>query len=599
MSQYNTGNSVPSSDMRDAWDNNATLDNFLNNNELTVTTRTGIERDSLAGIQKKAEDQREQIAVDGAAVVEDTRQNLIPLSRQYMTLADAQADIANIPEGSTTYYRSPDDSALAIEVINSGGTLAPTGRMMPSQKAVKEVSESLLSIPVRPVKVPIIVDEAGNVPVWLVDGDLAVRGVTEGFVSLLNGRVQGKGTENFSSPDSKVPLFVDEAGNVPVWLINGNLAVRGLDQSLVNLLSGIFNSAFQLRESPLTATKPIATDGRTLFKFKSKLGRVIDGVNTTARMMFTGDSWTEYVAIPQAMYKLCQEKYGVTNSSYISVNGQFMLNSTTFAKSSGWVLYDASTVTTGPGNGCGPDGQSISTTASDQTVTITNQPCTQVNILYQDLDGTFRYRIDGGSWTVVAGGGSGVMKRLLINPLSDAMHSIEIDTTGNTGTVALHGFWCPRSAGGVEIMKCGNAGITGRGITNYYDQIQQYANFMQPDLVFVILGTNDFRTSTGTASYVEGLQNLVGQYKAAYPETGIVLISPARCNATGNPPSSAYRDAMANLAMELGVEFFNFHDDWDTWAVMNKYGVWVDSLHLNDSGAAGLAKSLDRHFVSL
>ncbi|WP_337071997.1 SGNH/GDSL hydrolase family protein [Klebsiella aerogenes] len=139
MSQYNTGNSVPSSDMRDAWDNNATLDNFLNNNELTVTTRTGIERDSLAGIQKKAEDQREQIAVDGAAVVEDTRQNLIPLSRQYMTLADAQADIANIPEGSTTYYRSPDDSALAIEVINNEGVLSPTGRSMPSQMVVASV----------------------------------------------------------------------------------------------------------------------------------------------------------------------------------------------------------------------------------------------------------------------------------------------------------------------------------------------------------------------------------------------------------------------------------------------------------------------------
>ena len=141
MSQYNTGNPVPSSDMRDAWDNNETVDIFVSGNQLTVTTRAGIERDSLAGIQKKAEDQREQIAVDGAAVVEDTRQNLIPLSRQYMTLADAQADIANIPDGSTTYYRSPDDSALAIEVINSGGTLAPTGRRMPSQAFVTGIDQ--------------------------------------------------------------------------------------------------------------------------------------------------------------------------------------------------------------------------------------------------------------------------------------------------------------------------------------------------------------------------------------------------------------------------------------------------------------------------
>ncbi|HFY9731316.1 sialate O-acetylesterase [Klebsiella quasipneumoniae] len=67
---------------------------------------------------------------------DEVRQNLIPLSKQYATLAAAQADIANIPEGSTTYYRSPDDSALAIEVINNAGTLQPTGRKMPSQAAV-------------------------------------------------------------------------------------------------------------------------------------------------------------------------------------------------------------------------------------------------------------------------------------------------------------------------------------------------------------------------------------------------------------------------------------------------------------------------------
>ena len=141
MGEYNTGNPVPSSAMPDVWDNNATIDEFVNSPELTLTTRTGTERDTLAGIQKKSDDQRVQMAEDGAAVVEETRQNLIPLSRQYMTLAAAQADIANIPDGSTTYYRSPDDSALAIEVMNVGGTLQPTGRKMPSQQAVDDIEE--------------------------------------------------------------------------------------------------------------------------------------------------------------------------------------------------------------------------------------------------------------------------------------------------------------------------------------------------------------------------------------------------------------------------------------------------------------------------
>ncbi|WP_411549098.1 hypothetical protein [Klebsiella pneumoniae] len=64
--------------------------------------------------------------------------------REFPTLAAAQADAdaGNIQVGSTAYYRSPDDSALAIEVINNGGTLEPTGRRMPSQVYI----DSLLSI---------------------------------------------------------------------------------------------------------------------------------------------------------------------------------------------------------------------------------------------------------------------------------------------------------------------------------------------------------------------------------------------------------------------------------------------------------------------
>ena len=72
------------------------------------------------------------------SAADEVRDTLIPLSRQYMTLAEAQADIANIPEGSTTYYRSTDDRALAIEIINNGGTLEHTGREMPSQYALRE-----------------------------------------------------------------------------------------------------------------------------------------------------------------------------------------------------------------------------------------------------------------------------------------------------------------------------------------------------------------------------------------------------------------------------------------------------------------------------
>ncbi|MBC4812802.1 CotH kinase family protein [Klebsiella quasipneumoniae] len=125
-----TDNPVLSTDIRDAVYAGAMLDKVVTSTELTYTDRLGGEHYTVDGIK-----------AEGDKVVEETRQNLIPLSRQYMTLAAAQADIANIPEGSTTYYRSPDDSALAIEVMNVGGTLQPTGRKMPSQQTVGDIAE--------------------------------------------------------------------------------------------------------------------------------------------------------------------------------------------------------------------------------------------------------------------------------------------------------------------------------------------------------------------------------------------------------------------------------------------------------------------------
>ncbi|SBW89906.1 SGNH/GDSL hydrolase family protein [Klebsiella pneumoniae] len=111
-------------------DNAERLDKLVNGSALTEPDRAGDDLDTWRGMMAKNE-----------ALTEETRQNLIPLSRQYATLADAQADIANIPVGSTTYYRSPDDSALAVEVINNGGTLQPTGRQMPSKSYLDSVSE--------------------------------------------------------------------------------------------------------------------------------------------------------------------------------------------------------------------------------------------------------------------------------------------------------------------------------------------------------------------------------------------------------------------------------------------------------------------------
>ncbi|HBZ9025045.1 hypothetical protein K9I53_14185 [Klebsiella quasipneumoniae] len=111
-------------------DNAERLDKLVNGSALTEPDRAGDDLDTWRGMMAKND---------------EVRQNLIPLSKQYATLAAAQADIANIPVGATTYYRSPDDSALAIEVMNVAGTLTPTGRKMPSQETVEIATEQAAS----------------------------------------------------------------------------------------------------------------------------------------------------------------------------------------------------------------------------------------------------------------------------------------------------------------------------------------------------------------------------------------------------------------------------------------------------------------------
>ena len=128
--RYNTGNPRPSNSMKDVNDNALANDDYLNSEADTFIDRLRDERDTLRGSTKK-------MLAAGAAVVEETRQNRIPLSRQYMTLAAAQVDIVNIPAGSTTYVRNSDGGSLADEYINSAGTLTATGRKMPSQNYVE------------------------------------------------------------------------------------------------------------------------------------------------------------------------------------------------------------------------------------------------------------------------------------------------------------------------------------------------------------------------------------------------------------------------------------------------------------------------------
>ncbi|WP_338717021.1 hypothetical protein V8951_18430 [Raoultella ornithinolytica] len=213
-----------------------------------MITRTGIEHDTLSGIQKKSDDQRVQMAEDGAAVVEEIRQNLVPLSKQYMTLTAAQADIANIPEGSTTFVRSADGSSLADEYINNGGTLEATGRKMISGSGFVNSydTESSLRNSRVPYKRSSAVDEfTGNYYVW----DAAVIALQPETTALL----------------ARMTMQPTEIQKAALNRLYYDLKQTGILAKLDGLWLGINTSRADARLNLAGSTLPLTENGTVLF----------------------------------------------------------------------------------------------------------------------------------------------------------------------------------------------------------------------------------------------------------------------------------------------------------------------------------------------
>ncbi|HCI7022753.1 TPA: SGNH/GDSL hydrolase family protein [Klebsiella pneumoniae] len=534
---------------------------------------------------------------------DEVRQNLIPLSKQYATLAAAQADIANIPEGSSTYYRSPDDSALAIEVMNVGGTLTATGRKMPSQQAVDEASDSakeaLERVPeekVMPALVPVVRDMAGNVPIYLENGELDAKAVTGSF----SDKVAGKGTviptlaemvQKETISPQLVPLFKDDAGMVPVYLVDGRLAVKGIDSSFVDLVYAALIGLFQPNQK--------YTDARTAWRWRTAKTKYKLSVTSKLKVGFTGDSWTEKKAIPQMMANILYSEYSKAGEGWInfaSANGD-TLNGMSF-NISGWTTYDASETTAAPTYGCALDGLCLYATGTAARITLNAVSATGLSIYYKDTTGTFRYTIDGGTPIVVTGAGTGNVTKVDITGLANGTHQLVIDLTGNTDTVVIYGVYATISSNGVEIQKFGNANITADGYTKVLGNISYFAQQLNPDIIFMIIGTNDYRLGRTLSNFYTALSAWVQAYKTALPDTALVLIAPPQCNASGSYPLSSYRDVMRQVANENHVEFFSLYDDFPAaYATANTYGLWNDALHLNNNGADFLSRQLYKYFL--
>ncbi|WP_313333218.1 SGNH/GDSL hydrolase family protein, partial [Sphingobium yanoikuyae] len=450
--------------------------------------------------------------------------------------------------------------------------------------ALAEVSRQFdHTIGIRPV-----VEQGGRVAIWLDEaGDFGAKGMT----SDLRRSVLAEISSPVTSAGQLIPI-AELGGKVALWLERGLLGARGLAPSLLDSISTRFAPA------NYAGTRPLSTDGRTLGRVYAKLGMLLAGASVLVHIAFNADSWSDQRPIAEAIQAVLGQEFTILQApGFVGVNEGTPLNGVTRTFSAGWTYTDGSATSTFP-YGAGPDGKCMSTSAADQTYTVSNIVAKTIKIFYRNYGGTFRYRVDGGAWTTVVCPNDGSHGTVSLSGLAEVAHTLEIDTAGNAGVVALTGFAGLTDSPGIMISKWGNGGMTG-------ERINAYAPYMAPvlaelgiDLNITVLGTNDYRGSTSTpALFTQALGNIFTALKSAVPDVGMIAMLPPQSGGTVVQPLSNFVDAALEWAKPAGAELLNLHDQLPAYSVTNGYGMWLDTLHLNDFGARWLADRLNHHFL--
>lgn len=531
------------------------------------------------------------------------------------TFPTIQAGMASTVDGG--YFRVPQGMGAERSFIyyhNSGGMAIEASELIGMGTVNNRVPLRRNSAE----DVIVVEDQSGNVPVWLTDGNLNATGVATALADLvMHASPEYQVTKaKVTSHDAKLPdrfqdpsdviVVEDKVGNVPVWLSGGMLDATGAGPSLLNYLATHLNIDPEPQPTPETDwgnPNYVASSGSTLWNVKQAIGRALrKDQNGQVRIMFTGDSWTEHRTISQAMADIVYPLYGKAGEGWITFNidNPNLLNGITLDRSPNWRIYDGSAASHDPfETGSGPDANVVTSNTGNEYLVYSELECLELDIFYMDRNGSFRVSVDGGTPTVVHGTDTRVPLTHTVKNMGPGKHTVRIDTLGNAGWVSLHGLRGRSVKVGAEVNKVGNGGIRAHQFAPVLKYIPHYAKILDPHLIFMVIGTNDYRTNTDIKLFETSLRNWIQTYQTAVPNAGIVVVAPAQSNAGGvKVPLREFVKVQRRVAEELGVEcYMHFNTFPANYSVANAAGLWKDSLHISTAGADLLCRDLAKLYT--
>lgn len=394
-------------------------------------------------------------------------------------------------------------------------------------------------------------------------------------------------------PADSLPLVVDDDGRVLVWLDKGKLDAAGYGDNLLKLVN---------QTSVTNRRLPLYTDGASLRKYRGNVAKALAGTGQV-RVAFTGDSWSEKLRTAPALRAALTAAYGTAGYGWAAVTGTGnYVGTLTQARSGAWTnSYNSALAPYDPPTtGSSPDGYSLTSSTVGSTISFSAIPDSdQATIFFGRTTGSFRHRPAGGTWTThtIASGGAIVQS---VTVSLGVATGVEFELL--SGSIVIFGFHFRKSTGsGVEFNQIGHGGTTGFDYAQYTSTwTPLHAAYLQFDLVIVSLGTNDYWQARGTVEkHKQALRDLAAAYRNTNPTCGFLFICAARSNGVSHTQKHLFRDAMFEVAQEVGAEFYNMHDEWDSYPVENANGQWADQYHLSDAvGTPRFIRTLMRQFLT-
>lgn len=574
MTTYNTGDPLGTVKPENLYDNTENLDYLMMGTEHQYPDRLGVGRKSWAGIEAASANKIAEI------------DNIITsLDTANFTFASVAAGIAGttdgqyfrVPQGTNAarsfiYYTNTSDQAVAVAYLIGPGYVDE--RLVPGS-----YSSELI---------PVMHDKNGTVPIWLDKSCLDAAGlgpVLQSIITNLPNVFAQNILRQFGYSPDFMPLWFDVNGNVPAWLDGGRFDAAGLGP----VLSGIVSST-------ASGNSPLYLLG-DVYKLMLKQSKIFNGQSASVNVAFTGDSWTEKNTIPQSLINVLGGSYKDPGWISCSTRADAVMSGITLT-TSGFTKYDGDQQTNNapPPYGSGPDGNAYYNNNVVGTLTWSGVTATDLSLFYYDGSGAFTITIDGGEPITITGGNTGTAKKYDLNGLTATSHTVVVRSSG-TGVVSILGMYGKNSSiqSGITVSRMGNGAAISKDYLHWENWIEPIVTHLDIDLLFIILGTNDFRLSAGVAEYRQGIEAIITHYKAATPGVCICLVSPPQSNATGSPAIYEYDSEMKSIAIENGVSFISGYKSFPT-TYDNSQGTWEDTLHLSKVGAYLLTKQMKSIF---